>query len=62
MSDRLPGYHRYSTGSKLNTNSALIQNFYANEVTPQRAIHVILDPGVEGDEEPGVKAYIRFVM
>jgi translation initiation factor 3 subunit F len=39
----------------------LIQNFYANEVAPQRAIHVILDPGVEGDEEPGVKAYIRFV-
>lgn len=48
----------YSTGSDLNTYSALIQNFYSQETAPAQAIHVSVNTGaVEGDK-PGVRAYI----
>ncbi|KAF5322376.1 hypothetical protein D9619_000597 [Psilocybe cf. subviscida] len=48
----------YSTGSNLNTYSALIQNFYSQETAPHQAIHVSVNTGVEEGQEPGVKAYI----
>ncbi|KAI0027592.1 Mov34-domain-containing protein, partial [Vararia minispora EC-137] len=48
----------YSTGSNLNTYSALIQNFYSQETAPAQAIHVSVDTGAVEGEEPGVKAYI----
>jgi translation initiation factor 3 subunit F len=48
----------YSTGSNLNTYSALIQNFYSQETAPHPAIHVVLNTGAEEGEQPGVKAYI----
>jgi len=52
---------RYSTGSNLNTYSALIQNFYSQETTPYQAIHLSMDTGAQEGEQVGVKAYIRFV-
>ncbi|KAI0291610.1 hypothetical protein B0F90DRAFT_1671480 [Multifurca ochricompacta] len=48
----------YSTGSNLNTYSALIQNFYSQETAPYPAIHIALNTGTEAGEEAGVKAYI----
>ncbi|EJD01517.1 Mov34-domain-containing protein [Fomitiporia mediterranea MF3/22] len=48
----------YSTGSNLNTYSALIQNFYSQETAPHTAIHVALNTGTEEGSEPGVKAFI----
>ncbi|KAF8204759.1 hypothetical protein BJ912DRAFT_1018052 [Pholiota molesta] len=48
----------YSTGSNLNTYSALIQNFYSQETAPHQAIHVSVNTGVEEGQEAGVKAYI----
>jgi translation initiation factor 3 subunit F len=51
---------RYSTGSNLNTYSALIQNFYSQETAPHQAIHVAIDTGVEEGQNPGVKAFIRY--
>ena len=50
---------RYSTGSNLNTYSALIQNFYSQETAPFPAIHIALNTGAELGEEAGVKAYVR---
>jgi hypothetical protein len=50
---------RYSTGSNLNTYSALIQNFYSQETAPHQAIHVALNTGIEEGEQAGVKAYVR---
>lgn len=52
---------RYSTGSNLNTYSALIQNFYSHETAPYPAIHIALNTGTVEGEEAGVKAYIRCV-
>ncbi|KAJ7044632.1 JAB1/Mov34/MPN/PAD-1 ubiquitin protease-domain-containing protein [Mycena alexandri] len=51
----------YSTGSNLNTYSALIQNFYSQETAPHQAIHVALNTGAEEGEEAGVQAYVRCV-
>ncbi|KAF8914228.1 JAB1/Mov34/MPN/PAD-1 ubiquitin protease-domain-containing protein [Gymnopilus junonius] len=48
----------YSTGSNLNTYSALIQNFYSQETGPHQAIHVAVNTGIEEGQEAGVKAYI----
>ncbi|KAJ6628956.1 JAB1/Mov34/MPN/PAD-1 ubiquitin protease-domain-containing protein [Mycena sp. CBHHK59/15] len=48
----------YSTGSNLNTYSALIQNFYSQETAPHQAIHVALNTGAEEGEEAGVQAYV----
>ncbi|KAF7290940.1 Eukaryotic translation initiation factor 3 subunit F [Mycena chlorophos] len=48
----------YSTGSNLNTYSALIQNFYSQETAPQQAIHVALNTGAEQDTEAGVQAFV----
>ncbi|KAF8663454.1 hypothetical protein AX16_001024 [Volvariella volvacea WC 439] len=48
----------YSTGSNLNTYSALIQNFYTQETAPHFAVHIALNTGAVEGEEPGVKAYI----
>ncbi|KAJ8518886.1 hypothetical protein ONZ45_g4115 [Pleurotus djamor] len=48
----------YSTGSTLNTYSALIQNLYSQETAPYPAIHVALNTGVEPDSKPGVTAHI----
>ncbi|KZT24576.1 Mov34-domain-containing protein [Neolentinus lepideus HHB14362 ss-1] len=48
----------YSTGSNLDTYSALIQNFYAQETAPHPAVHIALNTGVEEGQEPGVKAYV----
>jgi len=53
---------RYSTGSNLNTYSALIQNFYSQETGPHQAIHVAVNTGAEAGQEAGVKAYIRYVV
>ena len=50
---------RYSTGSNLNTYSALIQNFYSQETAPHPAIHVALNTGLEENEQAGVRAYVR---
>ena len=50
---------RYSTGSDLNTYSALIQNFYSQETAPHQAIHVALNTGTKENEQAGVKAYVR---
>lgn len=50
---------RYSTGSNLNTYSALIHNFYSLETTPHHAVHITLNTGIVEGEEAGVKAYIR---
>ena len=54
-------FPRYSTGSNLNTYSALIQNFYSQETAPHQAIHVAVNTGVEEGEVAGVRAYIRSV-
>ncbi|TFK20361.1 eukaryotic translation initiation factor 3 [Coprinopsis marcescibilis] len=48
----------YSTGSNLNTYSALIQNFYSQETAPYPAVLVALHAGVEEGVEAGVKAYV----
>ncbi|THG98341.1 hypothetical protein EW026_g3845 [Hermanssonia centrifuga] len=48
----------YSTGSNLNTYSALIQNFYSQEIAPHQAIHLALNTGVEEGQQSGVKAYV----
>ncbi|KAI0080778.1 Mov34-domain-containing protein [Panus rudis PR-1116 ss-1] len=48
----------YSTGSNLNTYSALIQNFYSQETAPHQAIHIAVNTGVENGEPAGVKAYV----
>ncbi|KAK7695792.1 hypothetical protein QCA50_000430 [Cerrena zonata] len=48
----------YSTGSNLNTYSALIQNFYSQETAPHQAIHIAVNTGVESSEQAGVKAYV----
>jgi len=48
----------YSTGSNLNTYSALIQNFYSQETAPYPAIHIALNTGTESGEGAGVKAFI----
>ncbi|PPQ78116.1 hypothetical protein CVT24_006417 [Panaeolus cyanescens] len=48
----------YSTGSNLDTYSALIQNFYSQETAPHQAIHVAVNTGVKEGQEAGVKAYI----
>jgi translation initiation factor 3 subunit F len=53
------GYYRYSTGSNLNTYSALIHNFYSQETAPYQAVHITMNTGTVEGEEPGVKAYIR---
>ncbi|KAK0206900.1 JAB1/Mov34/MPN/PAD-1 ubiquitin protease-domain-containing protein [Desarmillaria ectypa] len=47
----------YSTGSNLNTFSALIQNFYSQETAPHQAIHVALNTGIDNGEPAGIKAY-----
>lgn len=52
----------YSTGSDLNTYSALIQNFYSQETAPNQAVHVALDTGTEEGKSAGVKAYVRYVL
>ena len=54
--------YRYSTGSNLNTYSALIQNFYTQETAPHQAIHLALNTGIEEGQNAGVKAYIRLVF
>ncbi|TFK55626.1 Mov34-domain-containing protein [Heliocybe sulcata] len=48
----------YSTGSNLDTYSALIQNFYTQETGQHPAIHIALNTGVEEGQQPGVKAYV----
>ncbi|CAE6412786.1 unnamed protein product [Rhizoctonia solani] len=48
----------YSTGTDLNTYSALIQNFYSQETAPYQAVHVVLDTGVREGINQGVKAYV----
>lgn len=48
----------YSTGSNLNTYSALIQNFYSLETAPLPAVHVTLNTGIVEGEEAGVRAYV----
>ncbi|CCO31886.1 Eukaryotic translation initiation factor 3 subunit F Short=eIF3f [Rhizoctonia solani AG-1 IB] len=48
----------YSTGTDLNTYSALIQNFYSQETAPYQAVHVVLDTGVHEGVNQGVKAYV----
>lgn len=52
----------YSTGSDLNTYSALIQNFYSQETAPHQAVHVALNTGTEEGKDAGVKAYVRYVL
>jgi translation initiation factor 3 subunit F len=52
--------YRYSTGSNLNANSALIQNLYSQEAAPLQAVHLVIDTGLEeSGKGAGVKAYIR---
>ena len=53
---------RYSTGSNINTYSALIQNFYSQETAPHQAIHLAVDTGVVEGERAGVRAYVRCVI
>ncbi|KAJ3547827.1 hypothetical protein NM688_g5360 [Phlebia brevispora] len=48
----------YSTGSNLNTYSALIQNFYSQETAPHQAIHLALNTGTEEGQQAGIQAYI----
>ncbi|KAG6910987.1 hypothetical protein DXG01_006041 [Tephrocybe rancida] len=48
----------YSTGSNLNTYSALIQNFYTQETAPNQAVHLAINTGVEEGETAGVAAYV----
>ncbi|KAG6850897.1 hypothetical protein H0H93_006723 [Arthromyces matolae] len=53
-------YHRgmYSTGSNLNTYSALIQNFYTQETAPNPAVHLAINTGVVEGQKTGVSAYV----
>ncbi|KIY49476.1 Mov34-domain-containing protein [Fistulina hepatica ATCC 64428] len=48
----------YSTGSNLNTYSALIHNFYSQEIAPHQAIHVALNTGLEEGQPAGVHGYV----
>jgi len=52
---------RYSTGSKLDTYSALIQNFYSLETSPLPAVHITLNTGAVQGEEASVRAYVRYI-
>lgn len=52
---------RYSTGSNLNTYSALIHNFYSQEAAPHQVVHLAVNTGVVDGEKAGVKAYIGCV-
>lgn len=54
--------YRYSTGSDLNTYSALIQNFYSGETAPHQSVHLALDTGVQEGGQLGVKAFVRSVL
>jgi len=47
----------YSTGSNLNTYSALIQGFYQQETAPHQAIHLSLDTDAT-DGQLGVRTYL----
>lgn len=53
---------RYSTGSNLNTYSALIHNFYSQETAPYPAVHVAMDTGLQEGEQVSVKAYTRSII
>ncbi|EMD41061.1 hypothetical protein CERSUDRAFT_149703 [Gelatoporia subvermispora B] len=48
----------YSTGSNLNTYSALIQNFYSQETAPHQAVHLAVNTGAQEGEQTGVKAFV----
>ncbi|EGO02009.1 hypothetical protein SERLA73DRAFT_132744 [Serpula lacrymans var. lacrymans S7.3] len=48
----------YSTGSNLNTYSALIQNFYSQETAPHQAVHVVVNTGLEEGVKSGAQAYV----
>ncbi|GBE79890.1 Mov34-domain-containing protein [Sparassis latifolia] len=48
----------YSTGSNLNTYSALIQNFYSQETAPHQAVHLALNTGIKEGEKAGVQAFV----
>ncbi|KZS88159.1 Mov34-domain-containing protein [Sistotremastrum niveocremeum HHB9708] len=48
----------YSTGSNLNTYSALIQNFYSQETAPHQAVHLAMETGLQEGTQVGVKAYV----
>ncbi|KAH9938002.1 Mov34-domain-containing protein [Fomitopsis serialis] len=48
----------YSTGSNLNTYSALIHNFYAQEAAPHQVVHLAVNTGIVEGEKAGIKAYI----
>ncbi|KAH8830269.1 JAB1/Mov34/MPN/PAD-1 ubiquitin protease-domain-containing protein [Flagelloscypha sp. PMI_526] len=48
----------YSTGSNLNTYSALIQNFYSQQTEPHQAIHLALNTGLDDKENQGVQAFV----
>jgi hypothetical protein len=51
--------HRYSTGSDLNTYSALVQSFYSQETHPHQAILLSVDTGLQEGGKIGIKAYVR---
>ncbi|KXN72427.1 eukaryotic translation initiation factor 3 subunit F [Conidiobolus coronatus NRRL 28638] len=47
----------YATGSSLNSYSAIIQDFYNNEIAPMQAIHLTLDTNLLNNQL-GVETYV----
>src|ERR1700753_1078036 len=54
--------YRYSTGSNLNTYSALVQSFYSQETHPHQAILLSVDTGLQEGGSIGIKAYVRYSL
>lgn len=52
----------YATGSKLNSYSALIQDFYSGEVAPFQAVHLTMDTdlAIKGSHSMGLQTHIRY--
>jgi len=48
----------YSTGSDLNSYSALLQNFFSDQTTPFPAVHLLVGTGTQEGGELGVRAFI----
>lgn len=54
---------RYSTSPNVNSYSALIQDYFANETSPFPAVHITVDTSMtESGEGLGVKGYVSMPL
>ncbi|KAF8311897.1 Mov34-domain-containing protein [Clavulina sp. PMI_390] len=48
----------YSTGSDLNSYSALLQNFFSDHTAPVQAVHLLVGTAAQKGSDLGVKAFV----